>query len=205
MDKHFELNKDGNDGWTINRGTYQIQVRRLKEEVQIGPVFKKEHCGVTFSYRDLRKDTNDEGITFSLSVIDPEYDNIEHSLIYMTKKMLEQVHLGIFSGWSKLHPSVEFMEYILKFLGEDPNVHLDTQIPIPMDKSDKKVWSVNVGEYHYRATRSYSMSNGYYTTIIHCENTRFGLNEDPYKHRSVTLMSKTAGPLNYKDAIDAFK
>ncbi|QYN79940.1 hypothetical protein PQD71_gp047 [Kosakonia phage Kc263] len=206
MDKHFELNRNGNNGWTLNRGEHQIQICRLKEEIQIGPVFKKEQCGVAFRYQDLRKDSVEESVTFSLSVIDPEHDNTEHSLVYMTRKMLEQIKLGTFGNeWSKYHSSAEFMEYVLKFLGEDPNVYLDKQIPIPMDTPDGKVWFVNVGEYRYRATRSYSMSSGYYATIIHCENVNFGLNKDLYKHRSATLMSKTALPLNYKDAVNAFK
>ena len=74
-----------------------------------------------------------------------------------------------------------------------------------MDTSEGKIWSINVGDYNYRVTRGYSMSNGYYATIIHRENIRFGMNKDLYKHRSVTMMSKTAGPVNYKDAIEAFK
>ncbi|KAB3419190.1 hypothetical protein F9Z84_06700 [Escherichia coli] len=206
MEKHFELHRNGNDGWTINRGEYQIQVCRLREEVQVGPVFKKEHCGVAFRYQNLKKDSVDDAITFSLSIIDPEHDSIEHSLVYMTKKMLEQLHLGTFgNGWSRLHPSAEFMEYILKFLGEDPNVHLDKQIPIPMDTPEGKVWFAHAGDYRFHATRSYSISSGYYATVIHCENTKFGLNEDINKYRSATLMSKTAAPLNYKDAVNAFK
>lgn len=206
MEKHYELQRNGNEGWVLNRGTHQISITRLKEEIQIGPVFKKEQCGVTFHYQNLAKDSIDPDITFSLKVIDSEHDNTDHSLVYMTRKMLEQVKLGTFGGRNdRHHNDGEFLEYILKYLGEDPNTYLDKEIDIPIDTPEGKLWFIRVGDYHYTAKRRYSMSSGYFETVITSENVKLGVNQDKYKYRTSSTISKTAEPLDFQEVIDSFK
>ncbi|AEV89593.1 hypothetical protein OBP_156 [Pseudomonas phage OBP] len=206
MEKHYDLQRRGNDGWILNRGDHQIQIFRLREEIQIGPHFKKELCGVAFRYQDSSKNDPQESITLSLKTIDPEHDNTDHSLIYMTRKILEQVHLGTFGQeCSRLNERTEFLEYILKFLGEDPNVYIDRPIRIPIDTPIGKQWLVNLEDERYYATRSYSPSDDLYTTTIHLTNTKFQIGSGKYKNQSMTFMSKTAVPLDINAVVLVFK